>query len=275
LNWSRINLLPASPVNLLNEASTSQYYTARNTSASYVRVDYQGHKQYERFLCLQAVGHFDLPLAVTINQEEYALTQSGPAPVPFALIIENVDDQLGYQMTPLKETGRTVIPRPERKANADIVLASLRKVLLQQGLFPDEAAAAASGVRQAWFGPGARVIYFLPRKLVDTMLSLQLTPAPTEHKRVYAVCVELITPAMRRACMEKLAIMNMEDTHSCTQFLNSSPLVRPILAQLLAELPAQATGQVPDPSAGQTMRQKITRLLQSPLAQRQASDRGL
>ena len=167
---------------------------------------------------------------------------------------------MGYEVIALKDQGPTVTPRLKRDANADIVIARLAKALQHEGLFPDEARTAVTGVKQAWFAPGVRVIYFLPRQIADDILTMHISPTPSEHARVYAVCVELITPEMRQACLEKLIALNLKNTDECNDFLNSSPLIKPMLAQLLAQLP--------DDHDQKTTRQKITQLMNNTLAER-------
>lgn len=260
LSWQQATIMPGSAFPLPKDVSASHYYQARQTNASFVRVDYFGHKQYERFMTLRALGTLDLPVAVAVNQEEFTFTQAGQHPVSQAIVIENIDGKLGYETIALKPGSETIVPRLKRTDNVDLSQARLRKLLNQQGLYPDEAAAAVAGVRQDWFGPGVRVIYFLPRPMIDGPMQMTVTPAPSEHLRLYAVRVELITPALIQQVKQQLVGLDANDTAANSTFMLSSPLMRPLLTKLLADME--------DDAEHLHICDKINLLLKQPLAKK-------
>lgn len=263
LSWRQTTLMPDAAFPLPQESSASHYYQARKTTASFVRVDYFGHKQYERFLTLRAIGKLRLPLSVSVNQEEFTLTQPNASPdqrVTQAILIENIDNKIGFALIDLKADGPTVSPRLKHDANFDLANAKLRKLLNQQGLYPDEAATALAGVRQDWFAPGVRVIYILPRPMIDGPLKMEITPTPTEHLRLYAVQVELITPRLLREVKQWLVGLDPKDTAAQGVFMRSSSLARPMLTQLLAEME--------NDHAQLHLCDKINMLLEQPMAQK-------
>lgn len=260
LSWSQTTIMPDSAFPLPVDASASHYYQARNTSASFVRVDYLGHKQYERFITLRGIGSANLPLNITISPDAFTLTQLGSTPVARALLIENIDRKLGFLAVKLSPDHASVVPRLTRDANIDLVTAELRQLLNEQGLYPDEASASVAAQKQNWFGPGVRVIYFLPRPMVDKQFQMSITPAPTEHLRLYAVCVELITPALIDNVKQQLATMDSDDNNAQINFMQSSPLIKPVLASLLEQMKGD--------SAHAHLCDKINLILKQPLAQK-------
>lgn len=48
--------------------------------------------------------------------------------------------------------------------------------------------------RDAWFESGTRVIYLVPKELVDKVLPLQIAPQPAAVERVFVGRVELLAP---------------------------------------------------------------------------------
>ena len=51
--------------------------------------------------------------------------------------------------------------------------------------------------RDSWFEEGLRVIYLVPRTVVDGALSLTIAPAAQEMARVFVGRVEMMSPAMQ------------------------------------------------------------------------------
>lgn len=251
LSWPEITLLPGNTMPLLNDPSASGYMQARNTTAAQVRIDHAGHKQFERFIHIQASGNLRLPLQITANEEEYRIVNSDlqAEPVTTAVLIENRKGKTYFQPIELKGS-ETRIPRPKKEYHIDLAVPAMQKILNQMGFYPDEARAVLAGCRHDWFEPGVRVIYFLPRSQIDTTLQATLSPLPSEHLRVHAVRVELITPEIRQAMLQQLASLDMQSPQCVQALLNSSRLTRPMLRQLY------------DASADQAVRGKIATLLQ-------------
>ena len=268
MSWAKTTVMPDAAFPLLNEASASHYYQARKTTASFIRVDHFGHKQYERFLSLRALGEIDLPVSIAVNDEKFTITQNGDqagatsadTSITQAILIENIDGKLGFDVIDLKADGPTITPRLKHNANIDLVDAKLRKLLNKQGLYPDEAAAALGRVRSEWFAPGVRVIYLLPRQVIDQNIQMTITPQPSEHLRLYAVNVELITPQLINQTRQQLVAMDEQDTDAQRQLLLSSPVIKPLLAKLLADMTGDAEHlHICD---------KINLMLKQPLAQK-------
>lgn len=268
MRWAKTTVMPDAAFPLLQEASASHYYQARKTNASFIRVDHFGHKQYERFLSLHALGEIDLPIKVAVNEEEFTISQqgtiqgtlNGEQPIAQAFLIENIQGKLGFAAISLKHDGPTITPRLKHTANIDLVEAKLRTLLNQQGLYPDEATAALGRVRAQWFAPGVRVIYMLPRQTIEKSMQMTITPTPSEHLKLYAVCVELITPELIQQTRQQLVNLNDQDPEALSKFMLSSSRIRPLLVKMLADMQ--------DDTEHLHICDKINQLLKQPLAQK-------
>ena len=70
----------------------------------------------------------------------------------------------------------------------------LEAALIGQGLFPKEASAMVETWKDSWFEEGARLIYIVPSRSIDTILPLEITPRPSKTARVFVGRIELVTP---------------------------------------------------------------------------------
>ena len=78
-------------------------------------------------------------------------------------------------------------------------------LLVEQGLYQDEAQAMFETWRDSWFEEGSRLLYVVPRPFVDAILPLWIQPAPSQTVRVFVGRLELITPATQKAVEQALA----------------------------------------------------------------------
>jgi hypothetical protein len=237
LSWPAITLLPGGNMTLITEPTASRYYQLRNTQGAQVRVDHAGHKQYERFIHLRGAGRLELPLRVKVDHEEFHIEPASnlASQIGQVIAIENRKGKISFRMVDLQE-GKARFARSQTAMNIDLATARLRRLLNQQGLYPDEASAAVAGISPEWFEPGTRLIYLLPRQMVDETFKCQLTPAPSNHLRLYAVRVELITPQLRQDLLDRLTMVNLESPTSCEALLGSATLIRPLLRHLNQDL---------------------------------------
>jgi hypothetical protein len=53
--------------------------------------------------------------------------------------------------------------------------------------------------KSSWFDEGSRVLYLVPRRFVDSVLPLVISPAPAQLARVFVGRLELVTPATEEA----------------------------------------------------------------------------
>ncbi|HSI61457.1 MAG TPA: hypothetical protein VLE43_00025, partial [Candidatus Saccharimonadia bacterium] len=96
----------------------------------------------------------------------------------------------------------------------DKVEAELRAAMVEEldraGLTPEEAKAMVATWQGHWFRePGTRVLAIVPRKHVDAVLPLNITPKPQKVERVFVVRFETLAPAKEAAL---LALLNQDFT---------------------------------------------------------------
>jgi hypothetical protein len=81
----------------------------------------------------------------------------------------------------------------------------LENTLTAQGLFPKEAHAMVETWRDSWFEEGSRLIYIVPSHAIDTMLPLQVAPAPSQTMRVFVGRIELVTAVTKHTVEDAFA----------------------------------------------------------------------
>lgn len=216
INWGRIKIEPGAAFNLPADYSDNHYYAARETDAAPVRICATTGKsiEQEKFLFYRGVGTFDLPLAVTLENNRVALRNSGKDLIAQLIVFENRDGQIGFQAID-NFSGATTIDRPVLDKNTDTVIQQLRQALVVAGLFDKEADAMIKTWRNSWFEPGMRVFYILPRSATDATLPIEIDPQPEQLVRVLVGRTEVITPEMEKSVKEQVRLLN-----------DSSPKVR-------------------------------------------------
>jgi hypothetical protein len=102
----------------------------------------------------------------------------------------------------------------------------LEAALVSQGLYPKEAHAMVDTWRDSWFEEGSRLIYLVPRATVDTILPLQIDPAPSEIARVFVGHIELLTLETKRTVEAAVKTGNWQVVGRYQRFL--TPILDPI-----------------------------------------------
>src|SRR5204862_6526590 len=109
------------------------------------------------------------------------------------IAFENRDGATAWQVLHV-EGDRVVVSPPAPQPEGPLPLAELEQILIANGLFDREARAMVDTWRDSWFEEGARLIYVVPRPIVDAILPLDIAPAPTSITRVFVGRMELVTP---------------------------------------------------------------------------------
>ena len=117
-----------------------------------------------------------------------------------AILFENRGGKVGYRLA-----RGTRVEAPELTGDVDGVRSALVDMLTEAGLYPKEARAMVETWRDSWFEEGMRVLYLVPRAMIDALLPLTITPAPQEIARVFVGRVELLSPAMRETIGRAMA----------------------------------------------------------------------
>lgn len=194
LEWNRIHIEPGTRPSFPTEEAPNRYYAARGTDAAPLAVG----DQHEKFLFYRGVGTFPIPLSAHIDGNgKIAIANLGAEPVHSVILFENRGGHIGYRMAGTLEK-ETMLDPPQLDAGFEHLRQDLEAALVSQGLFAKEAHAMVETWRDSWFEEGSRLIYLVPRAAVDTILPLQVEPAPSQIERVFVGRIELVTPQTRR-----------------------------------------------------------------------------
>jgi hypothetical protein len=191
LEWRHVQLAPGEDLTLPSSGEGNHYYAARATDAAPLRVD----KEQEKLLFYRGAGVIDVPLRPQFTADgkiQIRTTQ----PVAAAFVFENREGKMGYRaLHDLRET--TVVEAPSLNSDAPALREQLAAELVKAGLYPKEARAMIETWHDSWFEEGMRVMYLVPRTLVDKALPLEIAPATRETSRVFVGRVEMLSPAVK------------------------------------------------------------------------------
>jgi hypothetical protein len=88
----------------------------------------------------------------------------------------------------------------------------LTAALAKEGLFAREALAMTNTWENSYFhNDGLRVLYVLPRRLVDELIPIRIKPAPERLERVMVGRVEVLTPAQESELLRQVTNLKSAD----------------------------------------------------------------
>ncbi len=194
----------------------------------------------ERFLFYRGVAHINAPLKVTRNRFELEFrSQLGDLPTDKPLTIRSIwlvdirsRDLVAFRPLPaltldrdpdhvLTHTFAAFAEQEFRTRNLEKLKAALRKALVDEGLFPDEAEALLNTWQLSYFqSPGLRVFFIVPRLWTDFYLPLE-TSLPADINRVMVGRIELVTPQQRSALREIAGLSATEVSAEAGQFITN------------------------------------------------------
>jgi hypothetical protein len=145
----------------------------------------------------RGIGNFAIPIRAAFDsQGALEIANTAADSVPVAMLFENRDGRIGYRLVrDLK--GLAKIEPPVLNGSLEQLRSSLAAALVEFGLYPKEAAAMIETWRDSWFEAGTRVIYIVPRSMVDAVLPLSVSPVATSLARVFVGRIEVLSPAVR------------------------------------------------------------------------------
>ena len=203
--WKSIQLDPAAVPDFPTDNIQTHYYAARETSSTPLRVSENFRTQNEKFLFYRGVADFHIPLSVTANADgSLLISNEGTVPIPNMIVFERRGEKVGYQISGPLQAETTLAP-PELTRSVDTLRSDLEDLLVGQGLFRDEARAMVETWHDSWFQEGTRLFYIVPEAFVNSILPLEIDPAPTQLIRVFVGRVEVVTPATGREIDRALA----------------------------------------------------------------------
>jgi len=203
--WNEVAVSPDLAAEFPREAKSNRYYAARATSSSPLRVKTSAGEQQEKFLFYRGVSASPLPLSAKLNSDgELVVKNLGEGEIPAAILFERRGERVGYRLTSAL-TDETTLEPPVLTGSVDVVYGDLEEILLDQGLYRDEAHAMVETWKDSWFEEGSRLIYIVPRGFIDNVLPLTINPAPGQIVRVFVGRLEIVTPATARAVKAAVA----------------------------------------------------------------------
>ncbi len=194
IEWDNVTVSPNLSGEFPRQDAESRYYAARETASAPLFVNAPSGDQQEKFLFYRGVSAAALPFTAGQNAKGGLLVKSlSGERIPALVYFERRGNQVGYRWS---AAGSEVpLEAPVLDADLDSLCDELRRVLIDQGLYPDEAQAMLATWRDSWFEEGSRLIYIVPRGFVDKLLPLAIDPAPAQLVRVFVGRLEIVSPA--------------------------------------------------------------------------------
>lgn len=226
--WDAVTVSPSLRAEFPHEAQDNHYYSARQTSATPLRVKTPTGEQQEKFLFYRGVSTLRLPLSAKLTADgKVQVTNGAEEEIPNAILYERRGGQVGYRIAGAiaKETA---LDPPELTGNVEDLGRELVGMLVARGLYLGEAQAMVETWRGSWFEEGSRLIYLVPAGFVNEILPLSIHPSPAQIARVFVGRLELITPATANAVETAFAADDKPTLEKYGRFLE------PILQTMLA-----------------------------------------
>lgn len=224
ITWDSVQIEPGNADDFPSDNSANHYYAARQTAAAPLTIDSSSGPQHEKFLFYRGVSAVLPPLTAELSNDSTIHVQNHfPSPIANAILFERRGSAVGYRILgPLAD--QASFAPPALDGSLDALFGDLEGILIQQGLYADEAHAMLETWKSSWFEEGSRVLYIVPRRFVDSVLPLSITPAPAEVTRVFVGRVELITPATQQAVATAFADNDRATLAKYNRFLD--PILR-------------------------------------------------
>ena len=205
IEWSDIAVSPNLVAEFPHESRENRYYTARETASSPLRVKTRTGYQDEKFLFYRGVSASRLPLSAQLDSDGKLLVRNlGQAEIPAIILFERRGEKVGYRPAGVL-SDETILDPPELTTSVDDLSAELEGILVERGLYLDEARAMVATWQDSWFEEGSRLIYVVPSGFIDNVLALAINPVPAQIVRVFIGRLEIVTPATERAVEAALA----------------------------------------------------------------------
>ncbi len=169
--------------------------------------------QMEKFIFYRGIGDAYIPISATMHGDDATLTNSADEAVAFGTALRVRDGKAVWVYIPPvagRSTGnapsmnvsRITFPKPERPLDeVESELADAwKRALAADGLTPEEASAMVETWRETWFREsGDRILTLVPRKTIDAMLPLNITPTPAKTERVFVARIEMVSSIREQA----------------------------------------------------------------------------
>jgi hypothetical protein len=224
ITWSDIAVSPNLNGKYPRDSSENRYYAARETSSAPLRVKTPAGDQTEKFLFYRGVSATPLPLAAKQTPDGKLVVRSlNGASIPAAILFERRGKRVGYRVEQVV-ADEMVLDPPSLSGSLEPLYTELEAILVNQGLYADEAHAMVETWKDSWFEEGSRLIYIVPRSYIDEVLPLTIHPAPETTVRIFVGRMEIVTPATARAVRAAVAANDAAVLNKYGRFLE--PILR-------------------------------------------------
>jgi hypothetical protein len=241
ITWNGVAVSPNLSGEFPREVPSNRYYAARETSSAPLRVKTTAADQQEKFLFYRGVSAAPLPLSAKQNTAGRLVVQNlNEDQIPAIVLFERRGERVGYRLERAL-TDDAVLDSPALTGNVDSLSADLESILVDQGLYPDEAHAMVETWRESWFEEGSRLIYVVPRGFIDKVLPLAIDPAPEQISRVFVGRLEVVTPATARAVETAVASNDEVILNKYRRFLE--PILQIVRDEHIQSIPESRSGR--------------------------------
>jgi hypothetical protein len=272
LDWGRLELIPAPPPqgrrsdlasNLVSRMRAVSpelpWRFVRETDSALVK--FRGNNDtraradmdVEKFLFYRGLGALDLPLMVRSNESircgtlSLSLFNRGRETLPGAFVISVDKQNIRFSTVPALAPTCLRSGGVQASFGAPLKLAQgvpeakrqVADALVKGGLYRKEAEAMVNNWEKSYFRTeGTRVLYLIPRPVVDQAIPLRITPAPSELVRVMVGRVEVLTARTQRNVEAALVNLGSTDPRVCSAALAEiarlGRLKEPVLRRIIA-----------------------------------------
>jgi hypothetical protein len=213
--WADVRVTPGAKPNLPTDSGKSHYYAARETDAASLQVG----SQQEKFLFYRGIANFPVPVSATVARDgTIAVKSIGEYGIGTFIMFERRGDRLGYRIVHA-HANEISVKRPALTESVESLREALRGLLVEQGLYPREAAAMVETWRDSWFEDGARLFYLLPQATVDAILPLHIQPRPATISRVFVGRMEIVTPEIQTEVARAIRMNDRQTLRKYGRFL--------------------------------------------------------
>jgi hypothetical protein len=216
IEWQNVRVSPNAALKL-PAGGQSHYFAARETDAAPLQVG----SQNEKFLFYRGVGNFSVPISVKAEANGTVVVKNrGEAPIPSVVLFENHQGHRRYQLAGAVQSELTLTTESWREDSSRL-FTDIEQILTEQGLYPREARAMIETWRDSWFEEGTRVFYIVPTRTIDSVLPLEIQPAPQLISRVFVGRMEIITPAIQEEVGQAIASNDAATLEKYGRFLEA------------------------------------------------------
>lgn len=155
--------------------------------------------QMEKFIFYRGAGNGYVPTQATMQGDDVTVTNNSSEVIPYAVVLRVRGGKAAWlpiSKIPAMNHSSLSVPKAERPLDeVEYELVGVwKKALSANGLTPAEASAMVETWRKTWFREsGDRILTLVPRKVIDAMLPLKITPEPEKTERVFVARIEMIS----------------------------------------------------------------------------------